>query len=410
MSDVSRFWQAVELLPGLAAVEAEWGAALGADFVLARPLLRARGERAESYPRPGGGLPYEVVPHGDDDFVGVCRESSDTITLTKDQLVVFELDRRLLADRLAAALGIDRTGADNVWDGRVLHVGHFTSAADARYACFLAFPLESADVHVISARLIADRQAPLVLLVPTRKWVRRVAETTLRHNESVLVPLVEAVTASRPGHFRAVKSLDSLVARATGVIGAPATSADADQGKNVFRLDGDFWTLRFADKTVRARDNLGLKYIARVLEAKGREIDAVVLRSVVGGHALVKPSAGMEILDPQAFRAYKATVEDLTEQLDQAREFNDIAKQEQIQAKLSVLAEQIGSARGLGGRTRKVKDEASNARTAVKNAITRAIERQIRKPHPDLARHFDVSIRTGQSLCYEPVPDVEWEL
>jgi hypothetical protein len=197
---------------------------------------------------------------------------------------------------------------------------------------------------------------------------------------------------------------------ATGIVKVTAPVADEEHGRNVFRMEGEVWTLSFADQTIRLKDSLGLKYIAQLLASKGRAIDAATLRSVATGNAFIKPLDGIELLDHQGILAYKAEYEDLTAQLEEAKEFNDVAKQEQIQRKLHWIAEAIEAARGFGGRPRRSKDERSIVRTSIKNAITRAIEGQIRKKHPDLARHLDTFIRTGQSLWYAPDPDLDWEL
>jgi hypothetical protein len=158
------------------------------------------------------------------------------------------------------------------------------------------------------------------------------------------------------------------------------------------------------------KDSLGLKYMAQLLASKGREIDAATLRSVATGNALIKPRVGINVLDQQGFQEYQAEVESLTAELEEAKEFNDLARQEQIQTEIYNIAEAIEKARGYGGRTRKSKDEKSNVRTSVKNAITRAIENQIRPQHSDLARHLDTFIQTGNSLRYSPDPHVDWEL
>ncbi|HEY7424642.1 MAG TPA: hypothetical protein VH682_10470 [Gemmataceae bacterium] len=93
MNELKQFWQAIESLPGIAAVAAEWQAWLEDEFDWAKRLLRPRSALAASYPRLDGcGLPYEVVEHDTDDLVGVCRETGETIPLIKGQLVVYELE------------------------------------------------------------------------------------------------------------------------------------------------------------------------------------------------------------------------------------------------------------------------------------------------------------------------------
>jgi hypothetical protein len=77
---------------------------------------------------------------------------------------------------------------------------------------------------------------------------------------------------------------------------------------------------------------------------------------------------------------------------------------------MGVLLDQLNSAKGLGGRRRKVKSGSERARVSVTTAISRAIEKSIRPDHPALAGHFDRFLQTGTSLRYAPDPDVVWDL
>ena len=77
--------------------------------------------------------------------------------------------------------------------------------------------------------------------------------------------------------------------------------------------------------------------------------------------------------------------------------------------KLHELAEQLQSAKGFGDRKRRVGDESTSMRTSVKNAIHRLLE-ILQERHPSLKHHLDTSIRTGASLCYDPHPDIDWDL
>jgi hypothetical protein len=205
----------------------------------------------------------------------MCRDAGDTIDLTKAQLVVYELDWKRLVGQLAAALGIARSGAAECWDRGVLHVGRFTSPAGTRYECVLTFPLDSDDVHVTSSRLIADGHAPFLLLAPdaavgsTRGRVG--AETALQR-----------LRPARRGDGRTPSGSDSVGQPAGGVHRADDGCGrrhlpGGSGGRNVFRLEGGVWTLTYAGRTVRLKDCLGLKYVARLIESKGREIDAAAL-------------------------------------------------------------------------------------------------------------------------------------
>jgi hypothetical protein len=409
VSHPTRFWQAIESLPSLAAVAAEWQSLLGGEYDLIKPFFHPRTGWATSFPNIGASLPYQVVDHGSDDIVGVCHETGETISLAKSQLVVYELDRHRLAERLAEAWGIDCGGGPEDWSGTTTFLGQFTSAAATCYATFLAFPHESEDLHVIAAQLIAEKRAPFILFAPTRQWLRRAAETAMRFHGCKFVSLAEALTVPRRGHFEPVIPLESITAKAMEVARGMKDGRKVETGRNVFRLEGDFWTLTFADKTAPLKDSLGLKCIAHLISKKGYDVHASVLRAVATKNIMVTPSAGIEVLGPEGIERYKARREDLVEQREEAKEFNDVARHEQIQEEIYALDQQIISAQGLGGRIRKTKDQAANARTSLTNAISRAIE-LIQQKHASLARHLDKSIRTGKFMSYSPETDVDWDL
>ena len=124
---------------------------------------------------------------------------------------------------------------------------------------------------------------------------------------------------------------------------------------------------------------------------------------------MIKPSDGIEILDPQAIENYRTEIKDLTLRIQKAKDNNDIAHHEQFQKELHAIQQQVTSAQALGSRSRKSKNENDNARTSLTNAISRAIQR-IQRNHTDLARHLDNSIRSGQFFSYAPETDADWSL
>ena len=67
------------------------------------------------------------------------------------------------------------------------------------------------------------------------------------------------------------------------------------------------------------------------------------------------------------------------------------------------------SATGLGGRSRKLKDQGERARKAVTARIRESIQR-IAEAHPAAGEHFAAAVRTGSFCCYEPNTAVDWRL
>ena len=54
-------------------------------------------------------------------------------------------------------------------------------------------------------------------------------------------------------------------------------------GRNAFRLEGDYWTVVFEQRTVRMRDLQGMRYLARLLADPGREFHVLDLSAAQAG-------------------------------------------------------------------------------------------------------------------------------
>jgi hypothetical protein len=196
-----RFWRTIESLPSLAAVKTEWLALLDGEFDLIKPFLRPRIDRASSFPRPDGGLPYEVIDHGGDDLVGVCGETGETITLCKNQLVVYELDQQRLAHQVASALGLGTADRIATQDARLFHLGSFRPAGYS-LAAFLILPNETAEIVAGAALPISQGLSPFLLLTPTRRFVPVELALRLRSLGSANLPLSDALVVACDGQWR----------------------------------------------------------------------------------------------------------------------------------------------------------------------------------------------------------------
>lgn len=367
-NNLEQFWAALDAQPELAAGSGVWRQILGREFDLAGPFLRLR---------PGGGDEYEV-------------------------------NRGRLADAVGVALGVARDGEVGPEAGAATHLGRFSPGSGAGYGVFLSFPTPAEDLHVVAAGLVARGQAPLVLLAPTRRWAPRQLDPVLRRTGSLLVPLAAAVFAAGPGRLCPLCPLGAAVAWATGAGGDPPERAGGTAG-NVIRRQGEFWLVTYVGRAVALRDSLGVRYLARLIAAKGRGVWAADLRAGARGGPAVEPFRGVEALDGRGFAECRKGERDLLAEVEEARRCGDAARVEFLQGEINALTEYVGAARGLRGRVRRVGDKSTSVRTSVKNAIDLVV-RKLLAEHPDLARHLEDSIRTGESVCYDPRPDVHWEL
>lgn len=191
----------------------------------------------------------------------------------------------------------------------------------------------------------------------------------------------------------------------------------------VFRRDGDYWTVAYADSVVRLKDSRGLQYLAHLLRHPGQEILVIDLaQSLDNGdpgsrmgertsEPIRAPRSPTPALDAPAKAAYKRRLEALRDELSEAEANNDLGRAEQARSEMDMLAEQLRGALGLGGRDRPVANDLERARSAVGKRLRAEIKR-IRSASPALGRHLAATVTTGYFCAYEPERDiaVQWEL
>jgi tetratricopeptide (TPR) repeat protein len=216
---------------------------------------------------------------------------------------------------------------------------------------------------------------------------------------TILEGIEAAPTVAPPAHVEHYDALDEQ----------PATSF------NVFRLEGDYWSVIFEGHTVRVRDLKGMRYLARLLADPGREYHVLdLVAAETGSRALVDSSqaAGLprsalgdagEILDARAKDAYRRRLAEIEDDIDQARAIGDTERVAQADAERDFLVRELARAVGLGGRDRRAASASERARVAVTRAVRQAIAR-IAEHHLQLGEHLSRTIRTGTYCAYFPDP------
>jgi hypothetical protein len=195
---------------------------------------------------------------------------------------------------------------------------------------------------------------------------------------------------------------------------------------NIFKREGDYWTIVFDHKTIRLKHAKGLSMIVWLLRHPRHEFLALTLERLAAGGLvpdteLVDARLTRELvtraevddsgplLDSQARAAYRQRLKDLHENCDEARSFNDIGRLSQAEAEIDFLERELCRGVGLSGRARKWPSETERSRVNVTNAI-RSIIARLRKENPELARYLSNTIKTGRFCSFEPDPlvPVEW--
>jgi len=186
---------------------------------------------------------------------------------------------------------------------------------------------------------------------------------------------------------------------------APAPGA-SDRGALSLTLEGEYWTIAHDGATVRLKDSLGLRYLARLLEAPDREIHVLDLVGAAAGGApegqAVDAGDSGELLDDDARESYRRRLEDLRDSLAEAESFGDAARAARAREEIDFLATELGRAVGLGGRSRRAGTAAERARSAVQRRLKNAIQR-IAESAPALGAFLTRNVKTGNYCSFRPV-------
>ena len=216
------------------------------------------------------------------------------------------------------------------------------------------------------------------------------------------------------------KDLLDIVAEVSSRLPATRETSDekAETHSNVFHREGDYWTISFAGKTVRIHQSKGLVYISELLANPNQEIHVLKLEALAHGadpsipldnQLIEAESDAGEVLDRQAKSEYRARWKEISQELEEARELNDLGRIEKLNSELGSLGQQLARATGLGGRDRRVASNVERARVRIRNTISSALVR-LGESHPSLADHFATSLRTGVFCSYQPesAQSVRW--
>lgn len=201
---------------------------------------------------------------------------------------------------------------------------------------------------------------------------------------------------------------------------ADARVEGSEPTRQVFRRDGELWTIASAGKEIRLRDMRGLHYLAVLLREPGREFLASDLVGIGShpsspAHPEADPSlavvpglgdAGAPI-DARARAAYRERLRALDAEQAEAERNADLGQLGLLSAEREALLSELeGAARG-----RRAASHSERARVAVTKAIKAALEK-IAERHPELGAHLSATIRRGYACAYVPDPRmrVDWEV
>ena len=197
------------------------------------------------------------------------------------------------------------------------------------------------------------------------------------------------ITTRRPGPDTDLEREGVPVVVALGV-------AEPARAITIVRAGGR-WRLSHRGREGILDDLVGVRYLARLVNRPGTEISALDL--VTQGR-LAEP-ANHAVLDEQARAAYARRARVLADDLVDARGAGDLARVDRLEVELDALTAEIERSTGINGRSRHFGGPAERARTAVRKAITRAIN-AIAATEPEAADLLRATVTTGYRCVYRP--------
>lgn len=259
-------WQALERVPGLAAVEAEWKALMGLEYDLAKNLLRPNGNYAFSYPCPSNcGCAHKVITHSPDDIVAVCRcepKRCETVELKITDIAVYELKWNALGAIVASAL--QAAPEDVPVDGLPMtrRIGTYSPYAGFRFTVYLTIQIEPDEFRQVIEGLVSKEDKPFILLAPTHELCGPECKKLLQKKNASFFSLADVFACRDDGTLAMEKPVADILAafRAT-VLPSPK-----DTGSRVFFPTPPDAT--WGDVSIKFKD--GFTVSIKVGEASGK--------------------------------------------------------------------------------------------------------------------------------------------
>lgn len=184
----------------------------------------------------------------------------------------------------------------------------------------------------------------------------------------------------------------------------------ASESAYFLRQCGQGWQIRFAGHAPQMlKPAIGYAYLRELLQFPNRRFSVSQLLVAVHGEKAVLPLGdGGKDLDTQAKKAYALRLVEIDEELEEAREINDIGRSEKLGTERSRLLEQVKQA-GFRGTAKRSNSDLNNIRNSVCNALNRALV-IIKRYEPTAHAHLKASISKGFTVIYQPSESIPWSI
>jgi tetratricopeptide (TPR) repeat protein len=169
------------------------------------------------------------------------------------------------------------------------------------------------------------------------------------------------------------------------------------------------WCIEIEDRSAQIGDLVGMRHIAALLARPDTDLRASDLAAVVESTAPAASVRGMPVIDAQARREYQRRIAQLDHELDVADLVGDAERGRRAAEERQIIIDSLRRNTGLGGRARRMSDDADRSRMRVSKAIHRAIQR-VGEADSVIGHTLDNRIRTGHVCRYvaDPGAPIDW--
>lgn len=357
------------------------------------------------------GCPRRVIKHSDEEIIGLCDERlAPSVTLTGPQLSIYRLNGLAMGKAIARTLGITErvTHLENV--PLTLRLGDFSAPTHESFPVILTLQDDGvALTHSVQA-LCLMYPGRFVLLAPTRQPMSPVAEQQLSARGCLFLALDELLTLAENGQFRLKRSESPFRPLVPGHYAELRDPLPA----NIFRQRGDQWEIRFqGGEIITLKRQKGLEYLTMLLASPGQSISALELYhqgKMEDEQRAMDLGRGMEVGDRQALEDYWKAIQEIDEDLLEARHSNDFQQVEDLQEKKESLLSEVSNMKGPGGKLRFINDPLRKPRDNVSKAIKRTVGNLAKANMNELAAHLQpMTMVQGGEISYEPNDPITWE-
>jgi hypothetical protein len=375
-------------------------------------------------PRPGGPeCPRQIVEHGFDDLVAVCGNAPQecpTIPVLRQDVIIHELKIGPLLADLGRLLHIQGAAPDKILP-LTWNLGFYAAAGRAARPVFLCLETEPDKLRLAIMTLLDQRGTSLVLLIPSRQDCPASLMLLLQNSGVGLAALddLDNLGGADPALF--------IVRHDAG--GAQKEVLEAE---NFFRLEQDFWRIRFRGETYSIKRSMGMNYIAHLIKRAyddEPEIYAAELSYLVNGRPLVTsssldrlsteqledcglkvkgPGDGLEVMTPEGKAWIKGQIKELEQQIEEFEEVGNMDEVYRLRGEKEAIEDHIAKSSGLAGGARKVTDQEKRFRQAVSKAIGNALAHMQKNDGGKLAVYLKDHCILGNFCSFRKDPSTHW--